>query len=195
MGTSIDKYLTRLPLKSKAYYISLETITTHAICAYVHRSDCAALAHIIQTGFLFLYSAAAHYFGAQPETLPGARKRDDVHTSYVDWWANVLSEGTGNLMYDAISSMPFDENDEILQRHDGDPALISRLLFSVVTGPHSPDTKQDVIINHFADDNTLLHLPVGQSSTDKMGKRVPPGSGFKISYTTRAKSRLSYSQQ
>lgn len=165
----------------------MSTVLARSICSYVHGSDCSELAYIIQTGFSIIYVAAAQYSGAEPETLPGARKRNDgdMHAGYVDWWANVLNDSTNNLTYDAISSLPFDDKEEILQRRDDDPALVSRVLFSGMTGPHSPNTKQDIIVNHFADGNTLLHLPVGKSSVDKLGKRVPSGSGFKISYVSR----------
>jgi hypothetical protein len=134
-----------------------------------------------------IYSAAAHYSGAQAEMLPGARKRnyDNIHAGYVDWWTNVIGSNGNNLTYDAISSLAFDSKEEILQRRDGDPALVSRVLLAGLTGSHSPNIKQDIIVNHFADGNTLLHLPIGQSSTDSRGKRVPPGSGFKISYVSR----------
>lgn len=108
-----------------------------------------------------------------------------MHAGYVDWWVNVLSDSPNNLTYDAISSLPFDDKEEALQRRDGDPALVSRVLFSGVTGSHSPDTKQDVIVNHFADGNALLHLPIGEGSTDKLGKRVPSGTGFKMSYVSK----------
>lgn len=125
----------------------------------------------------------AHYSGAQAEILPDARKRNygDIHAGYVDWWTNVLGSSANDLTYDAVSSLAFDNEEEILQRRDGDPALVSRVLLAGLTGSHSPNTKQDIIANHFADGNTLLHLPIGESSTDKRGKRVPPGSGFKIS--------------
>ncbi|RFU81802.1 hypothetical protein TARUN_393 [Trichoderma arundinaceum] len=175
--------------KITGWYITSATVLTRGICAYVHGSDCAELSLIIQTALYLIYLTASHYSGAQPETLPGARKRD-VHASYVSWWVNVLNDSSNDLIYNDISSLPFD-NKEILQRRDGDPALVSRVLLSGLTGSHSPNTKQDIIVNHFADGNTLLHLPIGESYTDKLGKRVPPGSGFKVSYTTRAKSKLS----
>jgi hypothetical protein len=164
----------------------LATTLARSICSYVHGENCGDLAYIIQTGFTLIYVAAAHYSGAQPETLPGARKRDDgdMHADYVDWWSNILSNSTGDLTYDSISTLPFDDNEEIVQRRDGDPALVSRVLFSGVVGSHSPNnTKQDIIVNHFADGNTLLHLPIGEG-TDKLGKRVPRGSGFKMSYVS-----------
>ncbi|KAL6790988.1 hypothetical protein J3E68DRAFT_429572 [Trichoderma sp. SZMC 28012] len=183
--------------KSTLAFISLSTVMTRVVCSYAHGSDCGDLTLIIQTGFNMILLAAASYSGAEPEILPGARKRDGhgIHAEYVDWWEKLLSDSASGLTYDAISHLPFDDEEEMLQRRDGDPALVSRVLVSGVTGNHSPNTKQDVVINHFADGNALLHLPVGESSSDELGKRTPPGSGFKISYTTRAKSKLSYSQQ
>ncbi|UKZ94774.1 uncharacterized protein TrAFT101_009630 [Trichoderma asperellum] len=165
-------------------FVTMSTTLTHTICEYVNGSNCLALAYIIQMSFNLIYLAAAHYSGAQDEILPGARRRDygDIHGEYVDWWTSVLGSSANNLKYDAISSLAFDNEEEILQRRDGDPALVSRVLLAGVAGTHSPNTKQDIIINHFADGNTLLHLPIDESSTGKRGKRVPPGSGFKISY-------------
>lgn len=103
----------------------------------------------------------------------------------MDWWTKAIGSNGNNLAYDAISSLAFDSEEEILQRRDGDPALVSRVLLAGLTGSHSPNTKQDIIVNHFAGGNTLLHLPIGESSTDNRGKRVPPGSGFKISYVSK----------
>ncbi|UKZ72192.1 uncharacterized protein TrAtP1_013131 [Trichoderma atroviride] len=156
-------------------FYTLATILARQVCEYVNGYKCLELSNIIVLALNLIYSAASHYSGAQAEILSGARKRNygDIHTGY-----SVIDSG-----------------EEILQRRDGDPALVSRVLLAGLTGSHSPNTKQDIIVNHFADGNTLLHLPIGESSTDNRGKRVPPGSGFKISYTTRSKSRLSYSKQ
>lgn len=66
--------------------------------------------------FNLIYSAAAHYSSAQAEILPGARRRDygDIHGEYVDWWTSVLGSSANNLKYDAISSLSFDDEEEIL---------------------------------------------------------------------------------
>ncbi|KAL7934432.1 hypothetical protein V8C35DRAFT_327311 [Trichoderma chlorosporum] len=188
---------TIVTVRSTLTFISLSTVMTRAVCSYVHGSDCGDLTVIIQTGFNMILPAVASYSGAEAEILPGARKRDGhgIHAEYVDWWGKLLSDGASGLTYDAISHLVFDKEEDMLQRRDGDPALVSRVLVSGVTGNHSPNTKQDVAINHFVGGNALLHLPVGESSNDELGKRTPLGSGFKISYTTRAKSKLSYSQQ
>ncbi len=130
-------------------------------------------------------SPPRHYSGAEPELLPGANKRD-IHAAYVDWWTNALAASEAGVTYDGITTLPFDEEEEALVRRDGDPALVSRVLLTGVSGAHSPDgQKQDVVINHFADGNKQLHLPlVAGNSSSELSKRVPKGSGFKISFVS-----------
>ena len=170
----------------RVIYITLATALARSICSYVNGNNCGGLAYIIQTGLTLVYVAAAHTSGAVPETLPGARRRDeDIHAAYVEWWHNTLASPENGIEFDSIKALPFNKTEAALVRRDGDPALISRVFLSGVTGVHT-DTKQDVIVNHFEDGNTLLHLPLGGEGnfTNGLGKRVPKGSGFKISYVS-----------
>lgn len=124
--------------------------------------------------------------GAIPESLPTHTKRDsDIEASIIQGLIKPL--GDANINYDEVSSVPLNVTEESLMRRDGDPRLVSRVRLSGVA--FDGQSKQDMVVNHFEDGNTLLHLPVNPATGGELQKRGGH-YGFKVSYTTRRRSLL-----
>ncbi|KAI0124158.1 hypothetical protein BJ170DRAFT_735867 [Xylariales sp. AK1849] len=173
-------------------YITAGSGLAHGVCALTDYDKCDGLVTVIQGALSLIYAAAAHYSGAQPDTSGIATARDlDVHAAALEWWQNATA--AHELSYDALDTLPFDIADEALNRRDGDPRLLTRIqisgLLNNVTG-----TKQDIIVNGFDGGDTVLHLPVGQSTNKSISTRVNR-PGFKIAYTTRERSKLTRAHQ
>ncbi|KAK1768975.1 hypothetical protein QBC33DRAFT_534344 [Phialemonium atrogriseum] len=182
-------------------FITLGTGLTRSVCSYVHGQDCGDLAYIIQAGLGLVYVAAGYFSGAVDVTLPIRRDIDNggdtgIHAEYRDWLHDAIDASSG-LSFDDITSLPFDPALAALAKRDtADPDLVTRVQITGlrVSNGTSTTPAQDVVVNLFADNTTVLHLPVISSSsypTDGLGKRVN-SPGFKISFTTRIPSKLSY---
>lgn len=100
----------------------------------------------------------------------------------MDWWISSFAASPGHVTYESISTIPINDTEAAISRRDGDPALVARVLLSGVKSFSNQTVKQDITINSFADGTTVLHLPVMESTANDLSKRVPSGSGFKISY-------------
>jgi len=101
-----------------------------------------------------------------------------------------IAASSSDITYDGITTLSFDAIKEKLARRHVDPALVSRVLFTGVLAPHNPTKKQDIIANHVASSNTLLHLPIGEITTDALGKLSLPGSGFKMSFVSNVQNSI-----
>lgn len=162
---------------------------TSAVCAYFHGADCASLVSIIQAALSLIYLAATAYSnGAVPEVLPTRRDLDHSDGA-AQWWENALSGS--EVAYDTIKALPFERSEADLHRRDDEPHLLARVQLNGI--PTQDGGKQQIIINHFEGNNTVLHLPLaGFTSPGFNGTHTKrdEGAGFKVSYTTRKTSLL-----
>lgn len=154
-------------------------------------------AKAIRLAFALVYAAAANSNGAVPEGLPQKRDVDDA--AVVNWWEQSLVES--GISFDSIEVEPFNASDATLARRDGDPRLLARVRFIGLLDAETGH-KHEIVANHFEGNNTVLHLPgssqesviAGAGGSASLAKRYD-GAGFKVSYTTRIQSKLTYSHQ
>ncbi|GFF97992.1 hypothetical protein IFM53868_09586 [Aspergillus udagawae] len=168
-----------------------------SVCEYVDGSRCADLSYIIQAGLTLVYYAAAEYSGAIPEGLPTKRQVDGSQ-DYVRLWETMLSS-SGDISYDSLAPLAFHSDDATLTRRQGEPSLVHRLQVAGFTLDNSP--KHDIIANHYDNGETVLQLPFPGGSSDanaslgsNLHKRFDK-PGFKISFTTRERSKLTQAHQ
>ncbi|KAI9370298.1 hypothetical protein BJX61DRAFT_544778 [Aspergillus egyptiacus] len=161
---------------SKVIYTTSGTGLALAVCNYAGGQRCGEITYIIQSGLMLAYAAAAHYSGATPEGLPTKRQIDN----YLQQWEAMLAS------YADIS-------------RDGESAPTHHRF--KITGLSLDDAaKHDIIANHYANGETVLHLPLSDSdnstegSSSALEKRFD-NPGFKISYTTRTRTKLTQAHQ
>lgn len=168
-------------------YATLGSGLARTICHIAHGSDCSEVVHAIQVGLSFAYAASPSYSGAVPV------KRDaSIHASYLQWTKDTIAGS--QLSFDRIVSVPLDTEEAALVKRDGGPSILSRVHLSGVSLP-GQGSKQNVIANLFEDGNIVLHLPMGDVSNGTNLAKPFNGAGFKISYTTRIKTRLTARHQ
>lgn len=170
-----------------------------SVCEYFDGSRCADLSYIIQAGLTLVYVAAAHYSGAVPEGLP-TKRQVDVSQDYIRLWETMLSS-SDDISYDSLAPLAFHSEDATLARRQGEPSLVHRLQVTGFTLDNSP--KHDIIADHYDNGDTVLQLPFpgGNSaangtagSSSNLHKRFDK-PGFKISFTTRERSKLTQDHQ
>ncbi|XRM44306.1 hypothetical protein ABZX51_007453 [Aspergillus tubingensis] len=162
-----------------------------AVCQYVDGSRCSDLSYIIQAGLTLVYVAAAHYSGSVPEGLP-SKRHVEVSDDYLQLWQTMLSSSDG-FSYDSLTSLSTPSGNSTLSRRQGEPSLLHGFQISGFALDNSP--KHDIIANHYDNGDTVLHLPLpGQDDGANLNKRFDK-PGFKISFTTRERSKLTQAHQ
>jgi hypothetical protein len=144
-----------------------------------------------------VYVAAAHYSGSVPEGLPTKRQADGSQ-DYVRLWETMLSS-SDDFSYDSLESLALHSDDATLTRRQGEPSLVHRVHVAGFTVDNSP--KHDIIANHYDNGETVLQLPLPGGNYDtnatlgsNLYKRFDK-PGFKISFTTRERSKLTQAHQ
>ncbi|KAH0429341.1 hypothetical protein CcaCcLH18_08463 [Colletotrichum camelliae] len=165
------------------------------VCRLLGGINCEDMAKAIRLGFLLIYGIASGTSGAVPETTTKREEIGEYSDAMRSHWENTLVDA--GLAFDSISVLPFDEEVASLEkRDDADPKLLARIHFSGLVEDET-GKKHEIIANHFEGNNTVLHLPMQSQeelASRDLSKRVD-GAGFKISYTTRKLSLLTYSHQ
>ncbi|KAL4789706.1 hypothetical protein BDV19DRAFT_382899 [Aspergillus venezuelensis] len=174
--------------KFTAVCITSGTGLALTVCHYAGGQRCGEITYIIQSGLMLAYAAAAHYFGATPEGLPTKRQVDD----YLQQWEAMLAS-YADISYESLTSL-----DAPMARRDGESAPTHRFKITGLSLDDAP--KHDIIANHYANGETVLHLPLSDSNNSTEGsssaleKRFD-NPGFKISYTTRTRTKLTQAHQ
>lgn len=170
-----------------------------SICEYVNGSRCADLSYIIQASLTLVYVAAAHYSGAVPEGLP-TKRQVDVSQGYIRLWETMLPS-SDDISYDGLAPLTFHSDNATLTRRQGEPALVQRLQVTGFTLGNS--AKHDIITNHYDNGDTILQLPLPGGNLTANGTAGSSSNlherfdkpGFKISFTTRERSKLTQVHQ
>lgn len=167
------------------------------VCEYSGGNRCEELSYIISDGLLLAYTAAAAYSGSIPEGLPGKR-HVDASQDYFQLWETMLS-GNDDISYEHLAPLSISSNTLPLVRRQDEPLPIHRFQITGFAVEGSP--KHDIIANHYENGDTVLHLPLtggnsGANSTEgsDLKKRFDK-PGFKISFTTRKRSKLTQAHQ
>lgn len=168
----------------RVVYITSGTGLALAVCNYAGGQRCGEITYIIQSGLMLAYAAAAHYSGATPEGLPTKRQVDD----YLQQWETMLAS-YADISYESLTSL-----DAPMARRDGESAPTHRFKITGLSLDDAP--KHDIIANHYANGETVLHLLLSDSngSSSALEKRFD-NPGFKISYTTRTRTKLTQVHQ
>ncbi|KAL5042616.1 hypothetical protein BDW71DRAFT_211057 [Aspergillus fruticulosus] len=138
--------------KFTVVYITSGTGLALAVCNYAGGQRCGEITYIIQSGLMLAYAAAAHYSGATPEGLPTKRQVDD----YLQQWEAMLAS-YADISYERLTSL-----DAPMARRDGESAPTHRFKITGLSVDDAP--KHDIIANHYANGETVLHLPLLDSN-------------------------------
>ncbi|PYH38086.1 uncharacterized protein BO87DRAFT_445857 [Aspergillus neoniger CBS 115656] len=183
--------------KFTVVYIVMDSRLARQVCEYAGGSRCEEISYIISDGLLLAYVAAAHYSGAIPEGLP-SKRHDDDSQDYFQLWETMLSS-SDDISYNSLTPLSNSSDTLPLVRRQNEPLPIHRLQITGFAHENSP--KHDIIANHYRNGDTVLHLPLpvgksGANSTEGLDlKKRFDNPGFKISFTTRGRSKLTQAHQ
>ncbi|KAE8133595.1 hypothetical protein BDV38DRAFT_295983 [Aspergillus pseudotamarii] len=182
---------------SGVVYIVMGSRLARQVCEYAGGGRCEELSYIISDDLLLAYSAVAHYSESIPKGLPGKRDVDDSQ-DYLQMWETMLSN-SADMSYESLSPLSISSDTIALARLQDEPLPTHRFQITGFAVDDSP--KHDIIANHYENGETVLHLPPLQGDS---GANSTEGSnlqnrfdnpGFKITFTTRERSKLTQTHQ
>ncbi|KAL3429978.1 hypothetical protein BDV09DRAFT_189657 [Aspergillus tetrazonus] len=169
-------------------YITSGTGLALAVCNYAGGQRCGEITSSSRVSSCWRMPRPRTISGATPEGLPTKRQVDD----YLQQWEAMLAS-YADISYESLTSL-----DAPMARRDGESAPTHRFKITGLSLDDGP--KHDIIANHYANGETVLHLPLSDSNNSTEGsssaleKRFD-NPGFKISYTTRTRTKLTQAHQ